>query len=178
MTGKGQNMLSLIKILKKMNAAGRLVKSKHFFDDNIMKCLPSYVYPRQRKYCIFSFHRKMSDRGCFVLVMKWFSLSQIFCYSDEHLKRKDIFNPLSLTKSKDGASERHDELSVLEHLGLGLELHGPHHQDDHAGHEEGHAEVEQGQSPAETFIAVTENRWMNGLDECLLFCQRINYSRR
>ena len=93
--------------------------------------------------------------------MKWFSLSQIFCYSDEHFKRKDIFNPLSLTKSEDGAAERHDELSVLEHLGLGLELHGPHHQDDHAGHEEGHAEVEQGQSPAETLVAVTENRWMN-----------------
>ena len=35
-----------------------------------------------------------SSRG-FVLVMKWFSLSQIFCYSDEHLKRNDIFNPLS-----------------------------------------------------------------------------------
>ena len=93
------------------------------------------------------------------------------------LKEK-IFSIHCLTKSKDGAAERHDELSVLEHLGLGLELHGPHHQDDHAGHEEGHAEVEQRQSPAETLVAVTENRWMNGLDENLMFCQRINYSRR
>ena len=75
------------------------------------------------------------------------------------LKKKGYFQPIvSLTKSKDGAAERHDELSVLEHLGLGLELHGPDHQDDHAGHEEGHAEVEQGEPTSETLVTVTENR--------------------
>ena len=60
-------------------------------------------------------------------------MSQIFCYSKEHL---NIFNQLSLTESEDGTAQGHNELPVLEHLGLGLELHGADHEDDDAGHQE------------------------------------------
>ena len=122
-------------------------ESKHFFDDNIMKCLPSYVYPCQRKYCIFSFHRKMFQKrrtaSSFVLVTKYDSahVPDLLLFQ-RALKKEDIFNPLSLTESEDGTAQGHDQLPVLEHLGLGLELHGADHEDDHAGHQECHAEVE------------------------------------
>ena len=87
------------------------------------------------------------------------AMSQIFCYSKEHLKKKMIFfNPLSLTESEDGTAQRHDELPVLEHLGLGLELHGADHEDDDAGHEECHAEVEERQLTSETLVTVAVNR--------------------
>ena len=47
------------------------VESKHFFDDTMMKCLPSYVYPchaEHRKCCIFRFHWKMCQ-DCLHLVL-------------------------------------------------------------------------------------------------------------
>ena len=62
------------------------------------------------------------------------------------LRTPCIFSTNFLTKSEDGTSQSHDDLSVLEHLSFRLELHHTHHQDDDSSHQEGDAEVEEGQS--------------------------------
>ena len=64
-----------------------------------------------------------------------------------HVQSWDTLNIFTnfLTKSEDGTSQSHDDLSVLEHLSLRLELHRTNHQDDDPSHQEGDAEVEEGQ---------------------------------
>ena len=87
--------------------------------------------------------QKRRTASSFVLVTKYDSahVPDLLLFQ-RALKKEDIFNPLSLTESEDGTAQGHDQLPVLEHLGLGLELHGADHEDDHAGHQECHAEVE------------------------------------
>ena len=92
---------------------------------------------------------------CWTQLLLWVSLNKLL-----------FFLFIILTKSEDGAAKRHNDLSVLEHLGLGLELDGADHEDDHAGHEECDAEVEERQAASETLISITENRewWIDKRD--------------
>lgn len=103
--------------------------------------------------------QKRRTASSFVLVTKYDSVHvPDLLLFQRALKKDDVFNQLSLTESEDGTAQRHNELPVLEHLGLGLELHGADHEDDDAGHQECHAEVEQWQLTSETLVTVTENR--------------------
>ena len=101
--------------------------------------------------------QKRRTASSFVLVTKFDSghVPDLLLFQRALKKEDDFFQP---TESEDGTAQGHDELPVLEHLGLGLELHGADHKDDDAGHEECHAEVEERQPTSETLVTVAGNR--------------------